>query len=493
MIPSLRIIVFDPDRYDRGLLCLALRTAQPEFDVVKTASLLELMHELSSSPPAAVVCDPGSDFDALCEIIDFARQRGPDFLFWLFTGSADLPTVQQCQGRGVDGRDCKDSAGYLEIPQRLLARVQCAHDCQSRFPEEMAILQGSAMVGAAGLIDRAGNFQVVNRALEHLLETPRYELLSAALSALTSTSAAQNEIAERLQGPRAPWTLVTGGHTQELALAVKPVGSATRQAAWWSLSVVGLGPPATAPVATELDSRKEELEQMLFAVTHDLQAPLNSLGSNARWLATQTAHPDAEVAEAVNEMAGLAARMQQMLDGILSLATVRAGSHEPEVVSLDSVLNDALANLRSDIEDTGARIERQPLPTLLVNRQHMVQVFQNLLSNALKFRGPPPPRVRISSQDSGECLRIVIEDNGTGIDPADTGRIFGMFKRLHTEREYPGLGVGLAICQQVVRAHGGELFVESALGHGASFVMEFRGPGLRSVINPPVRDGVGAR
>ena len=87
----------------------------------------------------------------------------------------------------------------------------------------------------------------------------------------------------------------------------------------------------------------------------------------------------------------------------------------------------------------------------------------------------------------------MVEDNGIGIDPADTGRIFGMFKRLHTEREYPGLGVGLAICQQIVRAHGGELFVESALGRGASFVIEFRGPGLRSVINPPLREEIAAR
>lgn len=492
LIPTLRIILFDPDRYDRGLLGLALRSAQPEFEVVKTATLLELMHELSSGPVAAVVCDPGTEFEPLCEIIDFARQRGPDFLFWLFTADAERPSARACAGRGVDGRGCKDSAGYLDIPQRLLAGVLQARECLARCPTEMNLLQGSAMVGAAGLVDSAGNWQTLNPALESLLERPRYELLRLGVAALTPVFAAQSEIAQLLQGPRAPWALVSAGETQQLALAVRPVGGATRQAAWWSIGVVGLG-PAAEPVAPLPDPRNQELEQLLFAVTHDLQAPLNSLSSNARWLALQPAHPDAEVAETVTEMAALAARMQAMLDGILSIATVRAGSCEPEAVSLDGVLSDALANLRSDIEEAGARVERQPLPTLLVNRQQMVQVFQNLLSNALKFRGPHPPRVRISSQESGECLRIAVEDNGIGIDPADAGRIFGMFKRLHTEREYPGLGLGLAICHQIIRAHGGELFVESALGRGACFVMEFRGTGLRSVITPALRDGAGSR
>jgi hypothetical protein len=200
-----------------------------------------------------------------------------------------------------------------------------------------------------------------------------------------------------------------------------------------------------------------------------------------------------EFAETSAETVALTRRMQQMLDGILAVSTVRAGHAEPEAVSLDGVLADAIANLQSEIDAAGATIERQPLPTLLVNRQQMVQVFQNLLSNAIKFRAARPPRVRISSQDSGDCLRVVVEDNGIGIDPANAARIFGLFQRLHTEQEYPGLGIGLAICRQVVRAHGGELFVDSAPGSGASFILEFRGTGLRSIINPVPRGGLTLR
>src|SRR5262249_39649112 len=159
----------------------------------------------------------------------------------------------------------------------------------------------------------------------------------------------------------------------------------------------------------------------------------------------------------IREVAALTDRMQQMLDGILELSTLRSAAREPEVVSLDSVLSDAIANLRSDIDIAGATVECQPLPVLSVNRQQMVQVFQNLVANALKFRSTRIPRVLISAQETGDCLRILVEDNGIGIEPRDINRIFGMFQRLHSEREYPGLGIGLALCQQIVRAHGGDL------------------------------------
>ena len=178
-----------------------------------------------------------------------------------------------------------------------------------------------------------------------------------------------------------------------------------------------------------------------------------------------------------------------MLDGMFQVASVRANQREPEVVNLDTVVQDAIANLRSEIDETGATIERLPLPTVLINRQQMVQVLQNLLANALKFRSNRVPRIRISAEETGDTVRMLVEDNGIGIDPKDAGRIFGMFQRLHSEREYPGLGVGLAICRQIVRAHGGEILVESAPDRGACFIIEFRGAALRSVISKGPRNG----
>ena len=120
----------------------------------------------------------------------------------------------------------------------------------------------------------------------------------------------------------------------------------------------------------------------------------------------------------------------------------------------------------------------------------MVQVLQNLLANALKFRGNRIPRVRVSAEENGDAVRILVEDNGIGLDVKDAERVFGMFQRLHSEREYRGIGVGLAICRQIVRAHGGDIFVESTPGRGSCFTIEFKGAALRSVINRGARNEV---
>ena len=488
----MRVIVYDADRYDRGLLSLALRSALPELTVAKAGSLLELMHELSSGPVAAVVGDPGTTLAEVSDAIRFARQREPACLFWLFTAEEDAPTAESCVGLGVDGRDRKDSAGYLSLPQRLLERVRQTRELGERYPEEAATLMGSAVPAASALVDGEGRFRAVNQELEVLFKLPRYAMLDTGLAQM---GAANERVAlqQILNGPRQRNSLTLsvaheGSASDEFSLLLRPLGEQPRQGSWWILSASTALRAAELPGSPALTARNAELEQLLFAVTHDLQAPLNSLASNARWLVARRSELGQELAESSQEIAALTQRMQQMLDGILAVSTVRSGQSEPEAVNLDNALTDALANLQSEIDEVRATIERYPLPTLLVNRQQMVQVFQNLLSNALKFRGPRPPRVRISSQDSGDCLRIVVQDNGIGIAPRDIPRIFGMFQRLHSEQEYPGLGIGLAICRQIVRAHGGELFVDSSPGNGSIFMMEFRGPGLRSVIRPVPRE-----
>lgn len=487
LIPKTRIIVFDSEQNDRALLGLALKSLRPEIEVLEATTALEVAQHVGTGPIAAIVADPGASFAELSTVVDELRRRDPRCQFWLFSGAEDAPPARDCVGRGVDGRASKTSAGYLGLPGRLCDRLRIAGEILDDVKLEVTNVLTEAYALPAGIVDRRGALIVVNRSLEKLLAQPRYELVAQTLDAFLAEHHDRDEIRRRCDGPRVGWELaiamdLPASGRSTVAAVGRPLGGRTGGADLWLVNLLNLSPLLRS--GDELGSSPAdngELDRLLFAIGHDLQAPLNSLHSNAQWLGERLAGADPETESVVRELAALAGRMQQMLDGLLELSTLRAGVREPELVELEEVLDDAMANLKSDIDRAGATIEVQPLPSLVVNRQQILQVFQNLLANALKFRGVRVPRIRVSAQETRESLRILFEDNGIGIDPKDLSRIFGMFQRLHGEREYPGLGIGLALCQQIVRGHGGELLVESTPGRGTCFILEFKGAGLRSV------------
>lgn len=493
-----RIVIFDGDRHDRGLLALALRSTDSSIEILEAATALDVAHHLSSGLVDAFVADPDGDFAATAEIATEIRRRTPQSLFWLFTSDVATPHPRECVGHGVDGRTEKTSAGFLNLPAALFERLRSTRELRTRVPLDADAVFSSIFAIPACLLARGGVMAAVNRELEELLERPRYDLLDLPFEQVIADPERQDEWRRRLLATRERWDTagslkITAARHLNVAITANPLGDAVPGGGLWAVSVQDVSHLLSAQAGSApsaMGVNESELDNVLFAVSHDLQAPLNSLASHARALA-DTSEPDGlESRLAVKEIGALAARMQLMVDGMLQVASVRANPREPEVVNLDAVLQDAMENLRSEIDQTGATIERHSLPTLLVNRQQLVHVFQNLLANALKFRGNRVPRVRVSAEENGDSVRILFEDNGIGMEAKDVGRIFGMFQRLHNEREYPGIGVGLAICRQIVRAHGGDIFVESVPGRGSCFIIEFKGAALRSVINRGPRNGI---
>jgi len=490
-----RIVIFDEERHDRGLLALALRSSDPNLEILEASSALEIAHHISSGPVDALVADPARLFPEVAELATEIRKRTPRSLFWLFTSNITAPSARECVGFGVDGRTDKTSAGFLSMPAALLDRLRAARDLSSRFPVDADAVFSGVFAIPACLLGKGGLMVAVNRELEEFLERPRYELVDLPFEQLIAEPERQDEWRRRFLVTQERWEFganlrITAARQLTAAITANPLTGTTPAQGLWAVNLLDVSRLINSGVTAAAAPKEPELDNVLFAVSHDLQAPLNSLASHARTLGATSEPADPEARLAVKEIGSLTARMQSMLDGILQVASVRASRLEPEVVSLDAVLQDAVENLRSEIDDTGATIERHSLPTLLVNRQQMVQVFQNLLANALKFRGNRIPRVRVSAEENGDSVRILVEDNGIGIESRDSSRIFGMFQRLHNEREYPGIGVGLAICKQIVRAHGGDIFVESTPGRGSCFIIEFKGAALRSVINRGTRNGV---
>lgn len=163
-----------------------------------------------------------------------------------------------------------------------------------------------------------------------------------------------------------------------------------------------------------------------------------------------------------------AQRMEQLLQGLLSYLRVAATEAPIELVDANSVLTAALENLHTPIDEAQARIESTSLPRVRVHAIHLLQLFQNIIGNAIKYRGDEPPHVLVKAEQVTDGWRFSIADNGIGIEPRYAQQVFGIFKRLHGDK-YGGTGIGLAICQKIVERYGGRIWVEPRAGQGSVF------------------------
>jgi PAS domain S-box-containing protein len=223
-----------------------------------------------------------------------------------------------------------------------------------------------------------------------------------------------------------------------------------------------------------VERTSEELNRFAFIVSHDLQEPVRTMKSYGELLARRyQGKLDSDADDFINFMTDAANRMTQLLKDLLSYSQAgRADRTHPEPTPADTALQWAIMNVNPQIKDTGAAVTYDPLPTVFADQSQLAQLFQHLLHNALKFRGADPPKVHVTStQINGTHHRFCVTDNGIGVAKEFHERIFGVFKRLHG-KDIPGTGIGLSICRKIVEAHGGELWIESQPGSGASFYFD---------------------
>ena len=219
----------------------------------------------------------------------------------------------------------------------------------------------------------------------------------------------------------------------------------------------------------ELERSNAELAQFASVVSHDLRSPLSSIAGLSQLLQEHYAdHRDAKTTKCITGILDGVKRMHALIEGVLAPAQVGAQAPPPEPIDCAVVVERALANLHAAIEERGALVTHAALPTVAADATQLSQVFQNLIGNAIKYCRETP-RVAISAQREGADWLFCVRDNGIGMDAADAEHIFGIFQRAHSAAEYPGTGIGLAICKKTIERHGGRIWAESCVGHGTTF------------------------
>lgn len=222
--------------------------------------------------------------------------------------------------------------------------------------------------------------------------------------------------------------------------------------------------------AAELERSNTDLQQFAYVASHDLQEPLRMVTSYVQLLAKRyKGRLDADADEFIAYAVDGARRMQMLIDDLLTYSRLGTRAKPFEATQCEAVLGQALSNLRLAIEESGAVVTHDALPAVRADQSQLLQVFQNLISNSIKFRGQAPLRVHVSSSNEDGYFLFSVRDNGIGIAPEFFERIFVVFRRLHSKQEYEGTGMGLAICKKIVERHGGRIWVESDCGRGATF------------------------
>jgi PAS domain S-box-containing protein len=220
----------------------------------------------------------------------------------------------------------------------------------------------------------------------------------------------------------------------------------------------------------ELERSNVDLAQFAYVASHDLQEPLRMISSYVQLLARRyKGRLDADADDFIGYAVDGATRMQTLINDLLTYSRASARSKAFEATDCVLVLEQTLVNLKEQIRKNSVVVTHDPLPTVMANGSQLAHLFSNLIENAIKFHGDEPPRVHISAKRKGDEWEVLVTDNGIGIEPQYFDRIFKVFQRLHRKNEYPGTGIGLALCKKIVERHGGRIWIESKPGEGTTF------------------------
>lgn len=245
---------------------------------------------------------------------------------------------------------------------------------------------------------------------------------------------------------------------------------------------------ALKKLADELQRSNGDLAQFAYVASHDLKEPLRKVSSFCQLLKDRyQAQLDADGQRYIDYAVDGSRRMSALITALLELAQVNSRTVQHAPVDTTAAYRSAIDNLSTAIEDSDASVSCVDLPVVFGDEAQLTQLFQNLIGNAIKFRGPEPPHVSVEAEQRDGQWRFAVRDNGIGIDPSQHQRVFQIFQRLHSRDKYPGTGIGLSLCQRIVERHGGRIWIESTPGSGTTFYFTLL-PAQTRAYKPPANE-----
>ena len=495
-----RILVADSTDADRELAVLLLRQQLPDFDVEGAADPMTLAERLLRPDLAAVVTERKLSWGGGLEVTATISRLHPDCAVVLFTGATAEEVAAEAIDRGVDGLVFKGSAGYLALPAAVRSALErAARRCEAaagehryrtlidEMPVGVATLtaEGSivtASPAAAHLLGGAGPAGVVGAFLPGLLSDAGRDRLTRVIESRKEVRGLEAQVRH------------SDGEPVWLRINAWPVLGPSRSVTGWEASLEDISTYRQTERqleerAAQLARTNTELQQFSYAISHDLQEPLQLVTRYGQLLAEEYgARLDASAHKWLAHMLTSVARMQAMINDVLEYSRVETRGQAFVPVDFTAVVAGAVANLQASIDSSSAIVTANDLPRATADPRQMMQLFQNLIGNAVKFHGAAPPRVQVSAVEAENAWVFAVMDNGIGIPAEGLDRIFGMFQRLHAPGEYPGTGIGLALCKRIVERHGGQIWATSQPGEGSTFYFSIP---RQPVAAPGSGDGVG--